>query len=69
MVLLVILIGLYLVAVAGYYKFAVRMGYADPSLSVWLESHPKFIKGIMLAVAPFWPLAVIWFLFKEAIRA
>lgn len=69
MVLLVVLVGLYLIAVAGYYKFSKRMGEADPNLGPWFEAHPRLIKSIFLAIAPFWPVAIVWFLFKEAVRA
>lgn len=68
MILLVILAGLYLIGVIGYYKLTLRQMSESEEALEGLRAKPIRAFFILSSIAVFWPVLVYWALVGEASR-
>ncbi len=68
MILLVILAGLYLIGIIGYYKLTLRQVSEDNSALLGLQAKPIRAFLVLTGISVFWPVLVYWALVGEASR-
>ncbi len=68
MILLAVIIGLYLIGFAGYYKMTVRTADSAEETAMVRKLRPIMSALLLGGIAAIWPLMIMWSLAGEASR-